>query len=186
MALASHETEIRVRYQETDGQRRVHHANFLTYFEIGRTEMLRARGATYREFEEAGLFLVVSEAACKYRSPAEYDDLRRKGRRCEHRAWLRGDPRQGDHRQREDGGRLRRSRGAGAAAPRLAAGMNPPAESRRTLSRAARTRTAARRTGIARAPVTSRGPRSSPRGRSSRGSRSSSRWPWPAPRHATG
>ena len=46
MALASHETEIRVRYQETDGQRRVHHANFLTYFEIGRTEMLRARGAT--------------------------------------------------------------------------------------------------------------------------------------------
>ena len=37
--------------------------------------MLRARGATYREFEEAGLFLVVSEAACKYRSPAEYDDL---------------------------------------------------------------------------------------------------------------
>ena len=75
MALASHETEIRVRYQETDGQRRVHHANFLTYFEIGRTELLRARGATYREFEEAGLFLVVSEAACKYRSPAEYDDL---------------------------------------------------------------------------------------------------------------
>ena len=75
MALASHETEIRVRYQETDGQRRVHHANFLTYFEIGRTEMLRARGATYREFAEAGLFLVVSEAACKYRSPAEYDDL---------------------------------------------------------------------------------------------------------------
>ena len=75
MALASHETDIRVRYQDTDGQRRVHHANFLTYFEIGRTEMLRARGATYREFEEAGLFLVVSEAACKYRSPAEYDDL---------------------------------------------------------------------------------------------------------------
>ncbi|MFO0423299.1 MAG: acyl-CoA thioesterase, partial [Planctomycetia bacterium] len=46
MALASHETEIRVRYQETDAQRRVHHANYLTYFEIGRTEMLRARGAT--------------------------------------------------------------------------------------------------------------------------------------------
>lgn len=75
MALASHETEIRVRYQETDGQRRVHHANFLTYFEIGRTEMLRSRGATYRQFEEAGLFLVVSEAACSYRAAAEYDDL---------------------------------------------------------------------------------------------------------------
>jgi acyl-CoA thioester hydrolase len=75
MALAFHETEIRVRYQETDGQRRVHHANFLTYFEIGRTEMLRARGATYREFEDAGLFLVVSEASCRYRAAAEYDDL---------------------------------------------------------------------------------------------------------------
>ena len=75
MALASHETTIRVRYQETDGQRRVHHANFLTYFEIGRTEMLRSRGATYRQFEEAGLFLVVSEASCSYRAAAEYDDL---------------------------------------------------------------------------------------------------------------
>jgi acyl-CoA thioester hydrolase len=75
MALATHETAIRVRYQETDGQRRVHHANFLTYFEIGRTEMLRSRGATYRQFEEAGLFLVVSEASCSYRAAAEYDDL---------------------------------------------------------------------------------------------------------------
>jgi acyl-CoA thioester hydrolase len=75
LALASHETEIRVRYQETDGQQRVHHANFLTYFEIGRTEMLRGRGATYRQFEEAGLFLVVSEASCSYRAAAEYDDL---------------------------------------------------------------------------------------------------------------
>jgi acyl-CoA thioester hydrolase len=75
MSLASHETSIRVRYQETDGQRRVHHANFLTYFEIGRTEMLRSRGATYRQFEHAGLFLVVSEASCSYRAAAEYDDL---------------------------------------------------------------------------------------------------------------
>ncbi len=71
----SHEMEIRVRYQETDGQRRVHHANFLTYFEMGRTEMLRVRGKTYREFEEAGLMMVVAEASCKYRASAEYDDL---------------------------------------------------------------------------------------------------------------
>ena len=71
-----HETSIRVRYQETDGQRRVHHANYLTYFEVGRTEMLRAAGGvTYREFEDAGLFLVVSEASCSYRMPADYDDL---------------------------------------------------------------------------------------------------------------
>ncbi|NDC63280.1 MAG: acyl-CoA thioesterase [Planctomycetia bacterium] len=77
MSAATHEMDIRVRYQETDGQRRVHHANYLTYFEIARTEMLRARGMTYREFEEAGLFLVVAEASCRYRAPAEYDDLLR-------------------------------------------------------------------------------------------------------------
>lgn len=70
-----HELEIRVRYQETDGQRRVHHANYLTYFEMGRTEMLRARGRTYREFEDAGLFMVVADASCKYLAPADYDDL---------------------------------------------------------------------------------------------------------------
>jgi acyl-CoA thioester hydrolase len=71
----THEMQIRVRYQETDGQRRVHHANFLTYFEMGRTEMLRAHGKTYREFEDAGLFMVVSDVTCKYHAPAEYDDL---------------------------------------------------------------------------------------------------------------
>ena len=75
MSAASHEIEIRVRYQETDGQRRLHHANYFTYFEMGRTEMLRARGATYRQFEDAGLMMVVSEANCRYRAPAEYDDL---------------------------------------------------------------------------------------------------------------
>ena len=75
MSVASHEIEIRVRYQETDGQRRLHHANYFTYFEMGRTEMLRARGATYRQFEDAGLMMVVSEATCRYRAPAAYDDL---------------------------------------------------------------------------------------------------------------
>lgn len=72
---AFHETTIRVRYQETDAQRRVHHANYLTYFEAARTEMLRASGFTYREFEQLGLFLVVTEVNCAYRAPAEYDDL---------------------------------------------------------------------------------------------------------------
>ena len=70
-----HEMQVRVRYQETDGQRRVHHANFLTYFEMGRTEMLRAHGYSYKDFEDAGLFMVVSEARCHYHAPAEYDDL---------------------------------------------------------------------------------------------------------------
>ena len=71
----SHEIEIRVRYQETDGQRRVHHGNYLTYFEMGRTEMLRAQGYTYKAFEDAGLFMVVAEALCRYQAAAEYDDL---------------------------------------------------------------------------------------------------------------
>ena len=71
----SHEIEIRVRYQETDGQRRVHHGNYLTYFEMGRTEMLRAQGYTYKAFEDAGLFMVVAEVTCRYLAPAEYDDL---------------------------------------------------------------------------------------------------------------
>jgi len=74
-AIPSHEIQIRVRYQETDGQRRVHHANYLNYFEVARTEMLRAYGVTYRELEDAGVFLVVSEATCSYKAPADYDDL---------------------------------------------------------------------------------------------------------------
>lgn len=74
-SCCSHEIEIRVRYQETDGQRRVHHGNYLTYFEMGRTEMLRAQGYTYKAFEDAGLFMVVAEATCRYLAAAEYDDL---------------------------------------------------------------------------------------------------------------
>lgn len=73
-AIPSHEIQIRVRYQETDGQR-VHHANYLNYFEVARTEMLRACGVTYRELEDAGVLLVVSEATCSYKAPADYDDL---------------------------------------------------------------------------------------------------------------
>ena len=83
MAEIVHEIEIRVRYQETDGQRRLHHANYLTYFELGRTELLRSFGRTYREFEDAGLFMVVSEATCRYLAPAEYDDVLRLRTRVE-------------------------------------------------------------------------------------------------------
>ena len=74
-AIPSHQIQIRVRYQETDGQRRVHHANYLNYFEVARTEMLRGSGVTYRDLEDAGVFLVVSEATCSYKAPADYDDL---------------------------------------------------------------------------------------------------------------
>jgi len=72
-----HEFEFRVRYQETDGQRRVHHANYLTYFEMGRIELLRAAGICYKELEDRGIMLVVSEVSCRYLLPAEYDDVLR-------------------------------------------------------------------------------------------------------------
>jgi len=77
LMITEHEIEIRVRYQETDGQARLHHANFFTYFELGRTELLRAAGYTYRQIEEEGWMLVVSEITCKYYLPANYDDLLR-------------------------------------------------------------------------------------------------------------
>lgn len=90
--LTQHEIEIRVRYQETDGQRRLHHANYLTYFELGRTELLRASGYSYRQIEQEGWMLVVAELTCRYLLPADYDDLLRlrttvlaaRGARVEH------------------------------------------------------------------------------------------------------
>jgi len=70
-----HDTEIRVRYQETDAMRRVYHAHYLAYFETGRTEMLRAAGGSYRDFEESGRYLVAAEATCRSLKAAGYDDL---------------------------------------------------------------------------------------------------------------
>ena len=90
--LTEHEILIRVRYQETDGQGRLHHANYPNYFEVGRVELLRAAGYSYRELEEQGIFLVVAELHCTYYQPAAYDDQLRlrtrtvaaKGARIEH------------------------------------------------------------------------------------------------------
>jgi acyl-CoA thioester hydrolase len=73
--LNQHEIQIRVRYQETDGQGRVHHANYFTYFELGRTELLRVAGMSYRQVEEAGYHLVVAEIGCEYFLPASFDDV---------------------------------------------------------------------------------------------------------------
>jgi acyl-CoA thioester hydrolase len=70
-----HEMEIRVRYQETDAQGHVHHSNYLNYFEVARTEMLRSSGRSYRELETEGIMLVVVKATCDYRQGAKYDDL---------------------------------------------------------------------------------------------------------------
>lgn len=75
--LSFHEIEIRVRYQETDAMGVLHHANYLTYFELGRTELLRANGYDYKRIEEGGIFMVIVHVECRYRRPARYDDLLR-------------------------------------------------------------------------------------------------------------
>ena len=69
-----HVLDIRVRYGETDCAGVVYYANYLHYFEAGRTEYLRALGTAYRTLEEQGIFLVVAEARCKYLGRAGYDD----------------------------------------------------------------------------------------------------------------
>ncbi|NND96438.1 MAG: acyl-CoA thioesterase [Pirellulaceae bacterium] len=74
-ALSVYRCQIRVSYHETDGQRRVHHANYLNYFERGRVEMLRAAGLSYKELENSGQMLVVTEMNVRYHAAAEFDDL---------------------------------------------------------------------------------------------------------------
>jgi len=70
-----HETEVRVRYSETDQMGIVYHAHYLVWFEIGRTEFCRARGFAYKDMEENDrAFLVVAESYCRYKAPARYDD----------------------------------------------------------------------------------------------------------------
>ena len=67
-------TRVRVRYADTDQMGVVYYANYLVWFEVGRTEWLRESGWSYREMEQAGISLPVIEAHCEYRQPARYDD----------------------------------------------------------------------------------------------------------------
>jgi len=66
--------KLRVRYQETDAMGVVYYANYLVWFEVGRTELLREGGLPYTEFEACGIGLPVLEANCCYRASAAYDD----------------------------------------------------------------------------------------------------------------
>ncbi|WP_237690908.1 acyl-CoA thioesterase [Paenibacillus caui] len=66
---------LRVRYQESDQMAVVYHANYLNWFEMGRTELIRELGFTYRSMEESGVLLPVTELDVKYKRPALYDDL---------------------------------------------------------------------------------------------------------------
>ena len=65
---------VRVRYAETDQMQVAYHANYFVWFEVGRTDLLRHLGWSYRDMEAAGFQLPVIEAECAYRRPARYDD----------------------------------------------------------------------------------------------------------------
>jgi|SRR5215208_205134 len=66
---------VRIRYSETDGMGIVYHGNYLTFFEVGRNEFLRAVGIDYRSLEEAGVVAAVTAAHVSYAAAARFDDL---------------------------------------------------------------------------------------------------------------
>ena len=65
---------LTVRYAETDAQGVVHHANYLTWFEEGRSEFLRQQGCFYSDMERDGFFVVVARVEVDYRAPSFYED----------------------------------------------------------------------------------------------------------------
>ena len=67
-------SRVRVRYADTDQMGVTYHANYLVWFEVGRTDWLRHHGWTYRDMEQEGIQLPVIEAFCRYLAPARYDD----------------------------------------------------------------------------------------------------------------
>jgi acyl-CoA thioester hydrolase len=72
---ACNETRLRVRYAETDQMGVVYHSNHLIWFEVGRVELLRQMGFSYRDMErDEGRFIAVAEAKCRYRAPVYYDE----------------------------------------------------------------------------------------------------------------
>ncbi len=72
--LLRHTCLVRVRYCDTDQMEIVHHAKYLEYFEVGRTELLRSLGLSYADYEKSGTRLPLVEARCFYRLPALYDE----------------------------------------------------------------------------------------------------------------
>ena len=66
---------LTVRYAETDAQGVVHHANYLIWFEEGRSEFLRQQGCFYSDMERDGFFVIVANATVDYRAPSFYEDL---------------------------------------------------------------------------------------------------------------
>ncbi|MCH7657653.1 MAG: acyl-CoA thioesterase [Bacteroidetes bacterium] len=73
--MYSAETQLRVRYGETDKMGMVYYGNYPLYFEVGRTNLMRDLNLTYRSIENNGIVLPVTELSIKYHYPAGYDDL---------------------------------------------------------------------------------------------------------------
>ncbi|MEJ6978871.1 thioesterase family protein [Pedobacter sp. P351] len=72
--MYSHQTKIRVRYGETDQMGYMYYGNYAELYEVGRVEMLRSLGMTYKSMEEEGIMMPVLEMRCKYLKPALYDE----------------------------------------------------------------------------------------------------------------
>ena len=70
-----HKTTLRVRYADTDQMHYAYNGKYFEYFEVGRTEMMREQGLTYRTIEENGYQMPVHEAFLKFKNPAFYDEL---------------------------------------------------------------------------------------------------------------
>ncbi|MGC8866269.1 MAG: acyl-CoA thioesterase [Bacteroidales bacterium] len=73
--MKEHTTQIRVRYSETDTMGFVYYGNYAAYYEIGRTELMRSLGSSYRRLEEEGIMMPVINLQINYKKPAFYDDL---------------------------------------------------------------------------------------------------------------
>ncbi len=67
--------DIRVRYAETDQMGVAYYANYLVWFEVGRSELCRSKGFRYADLEASGYKLVVTEARCRYRNAVRYDEI---------------------------------------------------------------------------------------------------------------
>lgn len=72
--MFSHSTKIRVRYADTDQMGYMYYGNYAMFYEVGRVEMLRSLGMTYKSMEESGIIMPVTELKCKYIKPALYDE----------------------------------------------------------------------------------------------------------------
>ena len=70
-----HETQLRVQYYETDQMGVVHHSNYIRYFEVGRTELMRNIGLSYKEVEDSGTVMPIATVEVRYFFPARYDEI---------------------------------------------------------------------------------------------------------------